>query len=446
MSDSPPPRTRDDVIAELQQVRTELREADLRRREAELIDELSTLDSDVRHHRFASWNDVRLAMDRAGVESPVVDTPIVRRDVGHAAPPPPASRRVVAPEVAAEGPEPAIAEPPAAPEVDPTPTIDDFRLRIDPDAPAPRRRRSPLALVASAGLHLLALVVLTSVTIEVARPRDQIAMTASAASGEPESAMQTFEIESVEPVETPEPTEPIEDIAEALDAELSPVGRLAAAKLDVATPVSGSMKSSLESMTSIESLSELSSDQPAVEFCGIAGGGNHFVYLVDSSGSMRDAFDLARRELLRSIGLLKPDQRFYVVFFDQEPDYMQLTRAGRDEPRSVKATPENKEALRRWAMRVQQNRGLAPYDPLKFALELKPDVIFLLSDGEFPEAIAEILRERNRVTNLFDEDRPASIVHTIAYHSEEGESRMKAIAKENGGQYRYVPPPPDRRR
>ena len=144
---------------------------------------------------------------------------------------------------------------------------------------------------------------------------------------------------------------------------------------------------------------------------------------------------------MQSIRLLKPDQRFYVIFFDAEPDYMRLSSADEDEPRSVYATAENKQKLQRWAMTIKMDRGRAPYDALPFALELNPDVIFLLSDGEFPQRIEDLLGEINRIDNLFGDDGPISIVHTIGYHSREGESRMRRIAKQNGGQYRYVPQP-----
>ena len=186
----------------------------------------------------------------------------------------------------------------------------------------------------------------------------------------------------------------------------------------------------------------LKSDSSAkIQFCGVEGGGNHFVYLVDCSKSMREAFQSARAELLASIDALTTKQRFYVVFFDADPDYMRLTNPNVDEPRSVEATPENKAALRRWAMRVSMDRGKAPYDPLRFALKLKPDVIFLLSDGEFPQRIENLLKEENKVENLFGDRSPISIVHTISYHSKEGESRLRRIAQQNRGQYRHVPKP-----
>ena len=85
--------------------------------------------------------------------------------------------------------------------------------------------------------------------------------------------------------------------------------------------------------------------------------------------------------------------------------------------------------------------GKAPYDAIPFALKLRPDVIFLLSDGEFPQKIEDLLKQENRVSNLFGDDKPISIVHTIAYHSRAGESRMQRIAKQNQGQYRYIAKP-----
>ena len=87
------------------------------------------------------------------------------------------------------------------------------------------------------------------------------------------------------------------------------------------------------------------------------------------------------------------------------------------------------------------DRGRAPYDALPFALDLAPDVIFLLSDGEFPQRIEDLLKQANRVDNEFGDNDPISIIHTIGYHSREGESRMRRIAEQNGGQYRHVPKP-----
>lgn len=310
-------------------------------------------------------------------------------------------------------------------------------VEADPDEEPESRRGKPAAWLASTAVHLALLAILAVITLQTQRPKDQVALSASAAEAQ-EVSMETFTIETSEPeTEFSEPT-PSET-----EYELSPVGQLAATNFTPqAPPAPPSVTAMTSSALSATAAASLSSDQSAsIEFCGVQGGGNHFVYLVDSSGSMGDGFPMARAELLKSIEALRPEQRFYVVFFDAHSDYMRLRDPTRDEPRSLRATPEHRAALRRWAMRIEMDRGLAPYEALRFALGLRPDVIFLLSDGEFPQGIEDLLREENKVENLFGDRHPISIVHTIGYHSREGESRMRRIAEQNGGQYRYVAKP-----
>ena len=308
----------------------------------------------------------------------------------------------------------------------------------EPDGAEDSKQRSPTALLISAMVHAVILFALGALTLSAHDPKDQVALAASV-SDPSEQVMETFQIETTE--STAEPTDPTP--AES-QYDLNPLGDIAVADFAPdAPPAPPAPPNATATVTPLSAAAmSLKSDSEAkIQFCGVEGGGNHFVYLVDSSGSMGDAFESARAELLSSIDVLKPDQRFYVVFFDAEPDFMRLTDPATDEPRSAFATPENKQALRRWAMRVSKNRGRAPYEPLKFALELKPDVIFLLSDGEFPQGIEDLLKENNLYENLFGDTGPISIVHTIGYHSREGETRMRRIAEQNQGQYRHVPKP-----
>jgi hypothetical protein len=313
-------------------------------------------------------------------------------------------------------------------------------ISIDPEPEheeeAAKRRRKPAAWLVSAISHVAVLAVLAAITLQTQRPKDQVALSASAAEAN-QVSMQTFTIESSEPepeTSQPKPSE--------MEYELSPVGQMAATDFAPKMPPAPAAAAMTGSRLASAAAMSLKSDSDAqIEFCGVEGGGNHFVYLIDSSGSMGNAFVSARAEVLASIGALKQNQRFYVVFFDAESDYMRLSNPSRDEPRSANASPENQAALKRWAMRIAMDRGRAPYDALRFALKLRPDVIFLLSDGEFPQGIEDLLREENKVENLFGDSHPISIVHTIGYHSKEGESRMRRIAEQNRGQYRYIPKP-----
>ena len=264
------------------------------------------------------------------------------------------------------------------------------------DKIAERKRRKPGAWLVSMVAHIAILLVLAAFGIQSQRPKDQIAFTASASESE-ESVMESFTVETatleVDPQEVTEES-PVE-----VEYELSPVGAMQVNEM--MSGVSPLMESNLAaSMTSqakqasAKPVSMKANSASKMKFCGVEGGGNHFVYLVDSSGSMKEGFESARRALLSSIDLLKPEQRFYVIFFDAKSDFMRITHVGDDESRSVYATRENKAALRRWAMQIRKDRGRAPYDPLRFALQLKPDVIFLLSDGEFPEGHCQTAERR----------------------------------------------------
>ena len=294
------------------------------------------------------------------------------------------------------------------------------------------------AVVASVIAHMALLICLGLAGIKLKRPKDQVQFTASVATAE-KSPLETLSIETAEPTVT-------DHTIEAVEPEFGDPAQSAMNSIDL-TPelyqLSGKTVEYL--MMSGDDANPVVLHDPAaadkIEFFGIEGGGNHFVYLVDSSKSMGQAFPLARAELLRSIQALKSDQRFYVIFFDAQSDYMRIADRGIDEPFSVSATAENKSALGDWAMRVEMDVGQAPYEALRFALNMKPDVIFLLSDGEFPEGIEALLATANQVENLFGERRYCSIVHTIAFHSQEGGARMQRIAQQNGGQYRHIPKP-----
>ena len=292
-------------------------------------------------------------------------------------------------------------------------------------------------------VHAGALLALGLMTLANPLPRDQLAFSASTAEAS-DDPIETFTIETSEAMveeSLPEPSEAVLDINPLGDLPIAEV----ALDLPAAAPppLAASIRESFTSSTKRLSPATSSKQPNRVQFAGVDGGGNHFVYLVDSSKSMKN-FDEARLELLRSVDSLQPDHRFYVVFYDQTPEPMRLTDPNRDEPRSVLATREHKLALRRWAMTIQQQRGKSPTDVLPMVFALRPDVIFLLSDGQFSARTEEVIREHNRVENLFGDSRPRSIIHTIRYpgtskaEARQAEVQMRRIAAENGGQYRNV--------
>jgi hypothetical protein len=63
------------------------------------------------------------------------------------------------------------------------------------------------------------------------------------------------------------------------------------------------------------------------------------------------------------------------------------------------------------------------------ALEMKPDVIFFLSDGAFVRTARTVAKEANR---------HGTIIHTIAFEYDGGQVLLKGIAEDNHGRYRFV--------
>ncbi|MEM9827186.1 MAG: hypothetical protein AAF958_11385 [Planctomycetota bacterium] len=174
-------------------------------------------------------------------------------------------------------------------------------------------------------------------------------------------------------------------------------------------------------------------------FFGLESVGQRIVYVVDRSTSMRgERFELAKRELLRSIAGLESDQEFAVVFFAKSdlpiaaPDgtWDWITNAG---------------DTRRWldpAIRdVPLDDYTDPRDAIQTALRMNPDSLFVLSDGEFNGVRASDAYGGRTVFDLLDQATTIPRVQAIALHNEESLPNMKQLAEQTGGAYRFVPDP-----
>ncbi len=165
----------------------------------------------------------------------------------------------------------------------------------------------------------------------------------------------------------------------------------------------------------------------SAEFFGIGGYGQTFVYVVDCSGSMseRDKFERAIYELLQSIEQLASDQRYFVIFYSDAAYPMDA-----DEP--VLATEDEFARTRRWVSHVEPQGGTNPLPALSFALSLRPDAIYFLSDGKFDPVTLQEVRSQNRPKSK------RIPIHAIAFMERATEGLMRTIARNSGGEYRFV--------
>ncbi|MSR18317.1 MAG: VWA domain-containing protein [Phycisphaerales bacterium] len=166
------------------------------------------------------------------------------------------------------------------------------------------------------------------------------------------------------------------------------------------------------------------------EFMGVRSKGQKFVYVFDISGSMATDNRIihAQLELQRSIDRLGPDTEFFIILFESGAHPML-------NPTLVRANKGNKAKYIAWVKEQVPQGGTRPEAAMAQALAMKPDAIFLMTDGEF-EDIAAV----DAAINSGNSSREV-MIHAVAFHSQDGEAQLQAIAAKNNGQYRYVPPP-----
>jgi hypothetical protein len=171
-----------------------------------------------------------------------------------------------------------------------------------------------------------------------------------------------------------------------------------------------------------------------VGFFGTQSRADSVVFIVDMSGSMNDReepskprrFDRAVTELLRSLNALQPSQRFYIFFYNNVTHPM----FDQHEAKLVAATPGMRAKAERWVKSLHPDGDTAPEDAIDRALRLKPQVIYFLTDGEIPATTRDTAKRGNNGRK--------TVIHTIAFQSEEGVEMLRGIASDNRGKFRFV--------
>jgi hypothetical protein len=161
-------------------------------------------------------------------------------------------------------------------------------------------------------------------------------------------------------------------------------------------------------------------------YWGIRAQGQFFVYVVDCSGSMLDDDRLPRAtvELRRSVFALQPPQKFEVVFYNHES----IPMPGGPVPRT--ADLQTKQLLASWLRLIEPDGGTDPRLAVRQAISLRPDAVFLLSDGAFPEGtVAEVARLNTRKIPIHCVDLAGGLAG----------DHLKRIARESGGRYAARP-------
>ncbi len=178
---------------------------------------------------------------------------------------------------------------------------------------------------------------------------------------------------------------------------------------------------------------------PKSDFIG-SGGSNvrRVAYVCDASGSMLNMFDALRFEIRKSVDKLQPNQSFNVIFF-QDPGCAAADKSG-----LMPAVPEKKRLTYDFLDKFTV-RGLTdPIPALDLAFSQKPDLIYLLTDGDFN-------KQGNEAVVKYCRDKTAdgkTKINTIAFVNQtsakesvldmEYVKALQQIAKDSGGRFIYV--------
>jgi hypothetical protein len=170
----------------------------------------------------------------------------------------------------------------------------------------------------------------------------------------------------------------------------------------------------------------------ATTFFQVPAEGAAVVYVIDCSASMglNGGLTAARRELLASLGRLPESARFQVIAYNRTAYPLRLA-GGSD---LVPADDENRRETADLLARLRASGSTNHLEALRRALELGPDVIFLVTDAD------DLTPEQVRRVTQWNGDRAA--IHAIELGGRE-DSRpggpLETLARSNRGTYRFVP-------
>jgi len=307
-----------------------------------------------------------------------------------------------------------------------------------------RRRRKSAWWTVSLVVHAVIILGLSLPTLVVMRQQESLDLDSSSNVFEEFEALQDLEIELAEQLDT-------EFVSELLDPEVATFTELSGEESLQGDLVSSDMvpfvnEASLAEDGTLAELSQLFGADgngmadletgvggAAVSFFGTKVEARRILFILDNSGGMRHGgkFEALLSELRKSVDALKAQQEFYVIFYSDTVYPLYYPESAQ---RFVAATDENREQLGRWLDSVEFCTGNAIDEALAATAVIRPDVVFLLTDGNL------FTTEKKKAMLLDRGERPYPI-HTFGLGVSKN-SKVAAglleVAEVNGGTFRAI--------
>ena len=161
--------------------------------------------------------------------------------------------------------------------------------------------------------------------------------------------------------------------------------------------------------------------------------GRSFVFVMDRSQSMGGdglgAITAAAKELQTALARLKEEHKFQVIAYNQKPLYMTKREL-------VPASDANKKELLKFLGNLPAFGATEHEVGLNAALRLKPDVIFLFTDGGDPLLNEAQLRDLRK-----EAKQQGCTIHCLHFGTgplTDDNHFLKRLAQQTGGSYVYI--------
>lgn len=211
-------------------------------------------------------------------------------------------------------------------------------------------------------------------------------------------------------------------------------------------PVAGG-GASLASYLGDGTMGEMTGETGYASLFGVSGEGGRFVYVFDRSESMNSVFTLysegqivsmitplhcAKLELIRSLDSLSKANEFQIVFYNDSPFIFGESHYS---DQMYRATDANKEHARQFVEQMPGQGFTNHHAAIEAAVQLEPDVIFLLTDAEakddlHPSVVRRIFKycqKRNIQIN---------VVHFC--NSPRPDCTLIELAEKTGGEHLFI--------
>jgi hypothetical protein len=164
---------------------------------------------------------------------------------------------------------------------------------------------------------------------------------------------------------------------------------------------------------------------------GNGGNARNIVFVCDASGSMLNKMATLKNELEKAVGGLKPIQTFNIIFFQDEKC------VALDKAELISATSANQRNAYKFLDDVTTSGTTDPIPGLTLAFGQHPQLVYLLTDGDFPDNKAV----KAKIAELNHDHRVK--INTIAFVNNQDTDTdfltlLDDIAKESGGKFKKV--------